>query len=345
MLAAHARRANRSRRGHAATVDLSSWAYSGNGELDADNYEGVLQPHQIGDRARHRRLSERRLSESAASRTCSTMRPYKQQFSLHRNARSAGVSGGLSHSPEGCSDGRRHIERLVVELAAQVRERFYGKYRGIVDRRATIREELGRIKAQVPDVFGDIGVALGDCRAAPYRRRRRAASRDSACRRGCVDRVRGRRSVAPDLDRRLVGHSDRRRTDRDGSEASPLKILRSDTRPDGRARRRRQARSTLSDGNGSNFMTIKVNDGADQDSGDDQGGRRGAADRADRRRAASARVRRRAAQYLNQLVSIFNTHMHAGETVLGIPVTPMVPRRRSFRRPRRRCSQSKVTTG
>ena len=29
--------------------------------------------------------------------------------------------------------------------------------------------------------------------------------------------------------------------------------------------------------------------------------------------------------YLNQMVMLFNTHMHPGETVLGIPVTPMTP--------------------
>jgi uncharacterized protein involved in type VI secretion and phage assembly len=30
-------------------------------------------------------------------------------------------------------------------------------------------------------------------------------------------------------------------------------------------------------------------------------------------------------QYLNQLVMLFNTHMHPGQTVLGMPVTPMTP--------------------
>ena len=30
-------------------------------------------------------------------------------------------------------------------------------------------------------------------------------------------------------------------------------------------------------------------------------------------------------QYLNQLVATFNAHLHPGETVLGIPVTPAPP--------------------
>ena len=46
------------------------------------------------------------------------------------------------------------LEHLVVELAAQVRGRFYGKYRGLV---ADVDdpENLGRIKARVPEVLGD----------------------------------------------------------------------------------------------------------------------------------------------------------------------------------------------
>jgi len=29
--------------------------------------------------------------------------------------------------------------------------------------------------------------------------------------------------------------------------------------------------------------------------------------------------------YLNNLVTVFSTHTHAGETCMGIPVTPMIP--------------------
>ena len=44
------------------------------------------------------------------------------------------------------------LERLVVELAAQQRSRFYGKYRGVVTDNAD-PEKLGRIKAKVPQVL------------------------------------------------------------------------------------------------------------------------------------------------------------------------------------------------
>lgn len=45
-------------------------------------------------------------------------------------------------------------ERLIVELAEQVRQRFYGKYRGVVVDNADPRN-LGRIRARVPEVLDD----------------------------------------------------------------------------------------------------------------------------------------------------------------------------------------------
>src|SRR5690348_1377613 len=47
------------------------------------------------------------------------------------------------------------MERLLVELAAQVRERFYGKYRALVSD-VDDPEKLGRIRAKVPEVLGDV---------------------------------------------------------------------------------------------------------------------------------------------------------------------------------------------
>ena len=45
------------------------------------------------------------------------------------------------------------IEQLVVELAEQTRQRFYGKYRGIVQDNND-PSNMGRIKANVDEVLG-----------------------------------------------------------------------------------------------------------------------------------------------------------------------------------------------
>lgn len=45
-------------------------------------------------------------------------------------------------------------ERLLVEAAEYMRNRYFGKYRGIV-KKVGEGDDLGRIKAQVPEVYGD----------------------------------------------------------------------------------------------------------------------------------------------------------------------------------------------
>ena len=47
------------------------------------------------------------------------------------------------------------LERLVVELAEMTRNRFYGKYRGVVQD-VDDDEKMGRIRALVPEVLGDM---------------------------------------------------------------------------------------------------------------------------------------------------------------------------------------------
>jgi hypothetical protein len=58
------------------------------------------------------------------------------------------------------------MERVVVELASEARERFYGKYRGMVAD-VTDPDALGRIKVQVPEVYGAV-VSPWALPCAPY---------------------------------------------------------------------------------------------------------------------------------------------------------------------------------
>ncbi|MBU1564811.1 MAG: phage baseplate assembly protein V [Proteobacteria bacterium] len=47
-----------------------------------------------------------------------------------------------------------NTERLLVEVAEYMRHRYFGKYRGIVQEVGE-RDNLGRIKDQVPEIYGD----------------------------------------------------------------------------------------------------------------------------------------------------------------------------------------------
>lgn len=215
------------------------------------------------------------------------------------------------------------FERLVVDLAEQVRGRFYGKFRGIVTDNND-PESLGRIKAKVPEVLGDlespwatpcspyIGDGLGLYAIPP------------------VDAGVWIEFEAGDPSRPVwsggwfgKGRLPKNET---GTEASPpLKILRSEEGlmlaldDDGKT-------ITLSDDSGSNLMTIKVQEG-------------------NIKIQATTKVVVEAPQielvensthplvfgddllqYLNQIVSMYQSHVHPGELALGVfPVTPAPP--------------------
>jgi phage protein D len=76
-----------------ATVDLSSWAYAATGEIDADKYEGVMQPHHL---VRVRGIGGYLSGDYLIGHVTHVLNDhsYRQRFSLHRNARSAGSAGG-----------------------------------------------------------------------------------------------------------------------------------------------------------------------------------------------------------------------------------------------------------
>ena len=84
----------------AATVDLSSWAYAANGELDAEHYEGVLQPYRL---VRVRGIGGYLSGDYLIGSVTHLLTPsaYTQRFALHRNARSAGGAGGGGGLPGG----------------------------------------------------------------------------------------------------------------------------------------------------------------------------------------------------------------------------------------------------
>ena len=210
------------------------------------------------------------------------------------------------------------IEELVVQLAAQTRSRFYGKYRGVVQD-VNDPEGLARIRANVPEVL-DTEVSPWAWPCSSY------AGPDV-----------GLHAVPPvgagvwiefeagDPSRPIWvggwwGRDDPPKNEQGSAPKPPqsdsglLLALDDDAHT-----------ATLSDRNGSNLVTIKVDDGQVKV-------------------LAATKVVIEAPQieltdgaahplvfgddllqYLNQLVQIFTTHTHVGETCMGIPVTPMIP--------------------
>lgn len=77
----------------AAAVDHSSWAYAANAEVQADLYSGVLLPYRVVPVAGVGGYLSGEWLISHVTHTLSDA-GYKQAFTLRRNARSAGASGG-----------------------------------------------------------------------------------------------------------------------------------------------------------------------------------------------------------------------------------------------------------
>lgn len=214
------------------------------------------------------------------------------------------------------------IERLVVELAAQTRTRFYGKYRGVVQD-IDDPEGLARIRANVPEVL-DTEVSPWAWPCSTYAGPDVGLHAVPPVGAGVWIEFEAGDPARPIWVGGWWGRDDPPKNEQGNAPKPPQKTLKSDSGLllclDDDAHT-----ATLSDRNGTNLVTIKVDDGQVKV-------------------LAATKVVVEAPQieltdgaahplvfgddllqYLNQLVQIFTTHTHVGETCMGIPVTPMIP--------------------
>lgn len=214
------------------------------------------------------------------------------------------------------------LDPLTVQLAEQLQQRHWGKYRGVV----TDNQDpmgVGRLQVQVPAVLGSDALAWAEP-CVPY-----AGDGIGLYAMPPVGTAVWVEFEAgnPDLPIWVGGWwpDNAVPTDNAGNPVTPAqKALRSEqglqlTLDDS------GHSAVLSDADGRNFLRISVNDG-------------------EIRVQSTTKVVVEAPQieltdgaphplvfgddlltYLNQLVSMFNSHMHVGETCMGIPVTPVVP--------------------
>ncbi len=215
------------------------------------------------------------------------------------------------------------IENLTVETAESVRNRYYGKYRGVVSDNND-PENLGRIKAIVPDVLGDV-VSFWALPCVPY-----AGEGSGSYMVPPTDAGVWIEFEAGDVSRPIWTGcwwgSNGLPADNSGTSATPpLKIIRSEqglmvTMDDG------SQTITVSDENGSNMVEIQVQQGKITV----KGAMKAIVEAPQIELVENAThpvvFGDQLLTYLNQLVTMYQSHLHPGEMALGVfPVTPAPP--------------------
>ncbi len=214
------------------------------------------------------------------------------------------------------------LERLVVELACQARSRFWGKYRGIVND-TNDPQGLGRIRAQVPEVL-DTEISPWALPCTPYPGPDQGWFAIPPVGAAVWIEFEAGDPARPIWVGGWWGRDEPPKDEKGGKAKPPRKILKTGSglmlSLDDDAHT-----ATLSDARGNNLVTLIV----------DQGLVKVKAQAKVVVDAPQIELVEGAAhplvfgdnllQYLNQLVQVFSTHTHVGETVIGIPVTPMIP--------------------
>jgi uncharacterized protein involved in type VI secretion and phage assembly len=201
--------------------------------------------------------------------------------------------------------------------------RHYGKYRGVVTDNADPKK-LGRLRAQVPEVLGQVesGWALP---CAPYAGKQSGAFLVPAPGTGVWIEFESGIVSRPIWTGCWWGSGDIP-TDQSGADATPdVKILRSDS---GLliAFNDQDKSIAVSDGNGQNLLHIEVQQGKVTL----KAATKVVVDAPQIELVSGAShplvFGDSLLQYLTQLTTLFNTHMHPGELAAGVlPVTPMLP--------------------
>lgn len=199
----------------------------------------------------------------------------------------------------------------------------YGKYRGIVTTNEDPNHQ-GRIKAKVPAVLHDVesGWALP---SLPYAGNGIGSWTIPPKGSGVWIEFEGGNTDHP-IWTGCWWAENQRPKDKEGTQAEPsLKVLRSEqgllvSLDDG------GHKIAVSDANGDNFLEISVDDGTVKV----QGTAKVVVEAPQIQLVESSThplvFGDELLQYLTQIVTLFNTHIHAGEMAIGVlPVTPMIP--------------------
>lgn len=213
------------------------------------------------------------------------------------------------------------MDESLIRVLEHIADRYYGKYRGIVTDNQD-PNNLGRIKANVPEVLGDVesGWALP---CAPYAGNGVGQFTVPAVGAGVWIEFEAGDASRPIWSGTWWADNELPKNE-SGAMATPgLKIIRSEQGlmvsldDDGQT-------ITLSDENGSNMLTIKVQQGQIKIQGTAKVTVEAPQIELVENAAHALVFGDNLLQYLNQLMNMFNMHVHPGQTAI-IPVTPAPP--------------------
>lgn len=215
------------------------------------------------------------------------------------------------------------MECLLVELAEQARARFYGKYRGVVQD-VDDPENLGRIRAQVPEVLDDV-VSPWALPCAPYAGNGSGSYTIPPVGAGVWIEFEAGDPSRPIWTGCWWGDNQLPQNEQGASATPSLKIIRSEqglmvTMDDsGQA-------IVVSDENGQNLLKIEVRQGLITVKGATKAVVEAPQIELVENAAHPVVFGDDLMQYLNQIVILYQTHIHPGELALGVfPVTPAPP--------------------
>lgn len=214
------------------------------------------------------------------------------------------------------------MERLVVELAEERRTRFYGKYRGVVSD-VDDPESMGRLRAKVPEVLGDVESPWA-LPCAPYSGDGIGLYMVPPVGAGVWIEFEAGDPSRPIWSGCWWGRNQLPADEEGTSAHPPIKIIRTEsgillTMDDDR-----QVIS-LSDENGDNILKIEVSQGKITVKGNVKAIIEAPQIELVENATHPVVFGDELMSYLSQLVSLYQAHTHPGETVLGIPVTPAPP--------------------
>lgn len=215
------------------------------------------------------------------------------------------------------------INESIVRLLERMSNRYYGKYRGTVTNNQDPKN-LGRIKANVPEVLGDVesGWALP---CAPYGGNGVGMFTIPAVKDGVWIEFEAGDVSRPIWTGAWWADNELPKDNKKTSATPPLKIIRSEkglmiTLDDN------SQTITLSDKNGKNMLEIKVKEGKITIKGAKKAVVNAPQIELVEKAAHPVVFGDQLLQYLNQLVQVYQTHVHPGQQALGIfPVTPAPP--------------------